>query len=67
MTELPGQKDQTYDLRELSDPELFIHWATVRNRLFYIPVAKPEHHEIKRRYDAVAAEYRRRIDGVSAT
>jgi hypothetical protein len=63
MTELPGQEDRTGDLRELSDPEFFTQWAAARNRLFITPKGKPEHSEIKRWYDAVAAEYRRRIDG----
>jgi len=61
MTERSGQKDRTGDLRELSDPEFFAQWAAVRNRLFSIPKGKPEHCEIKRRYDAMAAEYRRRM------
>jgi hypothetical protein len=52
---------ETSDLRELSDPEFFVHWAAVRNRLFRTPMGKPGHCEIKRRYDAVAAEYRRRL------
>jgi hypothetical protein len=46
------------DLRKLSDPEFFAHWAATRNRLVQNP-----HGEIKREYDAVAAEYRRRVDG----
>jgi hypothetical protein len=53
----------TENLQELSDPEFFAHWAAVRNRLFGTPKGKPGHCEIKRRYDAVTAEYRRRIDG----
>jgi hypothetical protein len=64
MNELPGQKDQTGDLRELSDPEFFSQWAAVRSRLFRVPTSNPEHGEIRRLYDAAAAEYRRRIDGV---
>lgn len=63
MTQVTGQKDRTGDLRELSDPEFFAHWATVRLRLFFVPKGKPEHREVKRRYDALSAEYRRRIDG----
>lgn len=53
----------TGDLRELSDPEFFAHWAAVRNRLFRAPKGEPGHYEVKRRYDAVTAEYQRRIDG----
>lgn len=66
MTELSGQKDWTGYLRKLSDPEFFTQWTAVRNRLFSTPKDKPEHCEIKRLYDAVAAEYRRRIEGGSA-
>lgn len=67
MTELSGQKDRTGDLRELSDPEFFAQWAAVRNRLFSVPDGKLGHSEIKRQYEAVAAEYRRRIDGAPTT
>ena len=63
MTELPGQKDRTGDLRKLSDPEFFTRWAAVRNRLVQTPEGKPGHSEIKRKYEAVTAEYHRRIDG----
>jgi hypothetical protein len=63
MTELSGPKEQASDLRELSDPEFFTRWAAVRNRLFCIPKEKPEHSDAKRQYDAVAVEYRRRIEG----
>jgi hypothetical protein len=63
MTELSGQEDQADDLRELSDPEFLAQWAAVRNRLFYIPKGQPEHRESKRQYDAMIAEYRRRMDG----
>jgi hypothetical protein len=63
MTELPGQKDRTGDLRKLSDPEFFTRWAAVRNRLVQTPEGKLGHSEIKRQYEAVTAEYHRRIDG----
>jgi hypothetical protein len=63
MTQVPGQKDRVGDLRELSDPEFFAYWAIVRHRLFLVPKGKPGHCEVKCRYDAVSAEYRRRIDG----
>jgi hypothetical protein len=67
MTQPSGQKDRTGDLRELSDPEFFTEWAAVRNRLSFTPSEKPEHREVKRRYDAIAAEYRRRMDGAPST
>jgi hypothetical protein len=51
----------TENLRELSDPEFFTHWAAVRNHLCITPKGRPGHSAIKRRYDAVAAEYRRRL------
>lgn len=63
MTQVPGRKDLIDDLRELSDPEFFAHWAMVRHRLFFLPKGRPGHCEVKRRYDAVSAEYRRRIGG----
>jgi hypothetical protein len=53
----------TENLQELSDPEFFAYWAAVRSRLFSTPKGKPEHYEARRRYDAVTAEYRRRVDG----
>jgi hypothetical protein len=62
MTEPPGHQ-RSGSLRELSDPEFFTHWAAVRSRLSRIPAGKPGYCEAKRQYDAVAAEYRRRIDG----
>jgi hypothetical protein len=55
----PVQEDESAHLRELGDPEFFTHWATVRARLFQ----SPEDAEVKRRYDTVKAEFRRRIDG----
>jgi hypothetical protein len=64
MTGLSGPKDRGSDLRELSDPEFFTRWAAIRSRLFWTPKGNPEHSEDKRLYEAVAAEYRRRIDGV---
>jgi hypothetical protein len=56
-------ESEACDLRELSDPEFFAHWAAVRNRLCGTPEGKLGHYEIKRRYDAVTTEYQRRIDG----
>jgi hypothetical protein len=63
MTELTGQKDRAGDLRELSDPEFFTHWAAVRNRLARTPEGDPGRNQVKRQYEAVITEYRRRIDG----
>lgn len=63
MTEIPGQKERAGDLQELSDPEFFTQWAVVRNSLFSVSKGKPGYCEAKRRYNAVATEYRRRIDG----
>jgi len=67
VTEVPGQEDENADLRELGDPGFFTHWADIRNRLARTPKDDPEHGEIKRQYDAVAAEYRRRLSGATAS
>lgn len=67
MTEPSSQKERNGDLRELSDPEFFTQWADVRNRLSCTPKGKPGHYEVKRRYDVMSVEYRRRIDGASIT
>lgn len=63
MTELSGKDERAGDLRKLSDPEFFTQWASVRNRLSRVTEGKAEYREIKSQYDAVAAEYRRRISG----
>jgi hypothetical protein len=63
MTELSRQENSDGDLRELSDPEFFALWAAIRCRLILTSTGSPERAEVKRRYDAVLAEYRRRIDG----
>jgi len=63
MTELSGKENSNRALHELTDPEFFAYWATVRNRLILTPADSPKRSEIKRRYSAVLAEYRRRIDG----
>ena len=63
MNELPGKKEWTGDLRKLSDPEFFTQWAAARSRLFHIPKGKAGYGEAKIQYDAIAAEYRRRISG----
>jgi hypothetical protein len=65
MIKPPEEKDQVGDLRELDDFEFFAQWAVIRSQLFCIPETKPEYREIKRQYDAVLAEYRRRIYGAS--
>jgi hypothetical protein len=59
----PVQTGHDSDLRELDDPEFFAHWAAVRYRMAMAPAGTPGHAEIKTRYDAVVAEYRRRLDG----
>jgi hypothetical protein len=51
------------DLGELADPEFFAYWADVRNRVAVTRLGTPEHAEVKQLYDAVLAEYRRRMDG----
>jgi hypothetical protein len=54
-------------LQKLSDPDFFTQWAAFRSRLFFTPVDKPAYREIKRRYDALSVEYRRRTGGLAAT
>lgn len=63
MTEPAVQQDQDNDLQELSDPEFFTRWAAARSHLFETPEGNPWHGEVKRQYDAMNAEYRRRICG----
>jgi hypothetical protein len=58
-TDRPGQEDENARIRELGDPEFFTQWAAVRTSLAYAPGDA----EVKRRYDAVKAEFRRRING----
>jgi hypothetical protein len=67
VTEVPGQEDENAGLRELDDPGFFTRWADIRNRLARTSKDDPGHGEIKRQYDAVAAEYRRRLSGVTAS
>jgi hypothetical protein len=55
----------TASLRELADPEFFARWAAVRTRLSLTPKSSRGHEEAGREYDAVAAEYRRRLDGTA--
>jgi hypothetical protein len=52
------------DLRELSDPEFFVYWAKVRLRYAVTPPGSPGHPASKRDYDAVLADYQRRMDGI---
>jgi hypothetical protein len=59
VTDKPGQEDETARLRKLGDPEFFTRWAAIRVSLAYAPGDA----EVKRRYDAVKEEFRRRIDG----
>jgi hypothetical protein len=47
----------------LADPEFFTHWAAARTRLALTSSSSPGYSEIKDEYDALAAEYRRRLDG----
>jgi hypothetical protein len=54
---------QPAELRELSDPELITRWAVVRHRLALTDRETPERAEIKRLYDTLQAEYRRRMEG----
>lgn len=51
------------NLQELDDPAFFTYWAALRNQLALTPKSSPNYPEIKRCYDAVISEYRRRIDG----
>jgi hypothetical protein len=51
------------ELRELPDPEFITVWASLRARLALTPARSPGPPEIKSRYDAAKAEYRRRLDG----
>ena len=50
-------------LRELPDPEFIALWASLRGRLALTPAGNSGHPEIKRRYEAARAEFRRRLDG----
>jgi hypothetical protein len=59
----PAQTGHDSDLRELSDPEFFARWAQVRLRHAVTPRSSPEYSAGKQDYDAVLAEYRRRMDG----
>ena len=63
MTEQSGQHNRNREVWQMTDPEFFAYWAAVRNRLVLTPADSPQRSEIKRRYSAVVAEYRRRIDG----
>ena len=58
-----SEDEENRELREMNDPEFFAHWAAIRNRLIVTPTGSSKHSEAKRRYDAVTAEYRRRIGG----
>jgi hypothetical protein len=49
-------------LQGISDPELMTRYTAARTRLALTPAGKPGHGEVKRAYDALLAEYRRRMD-----
>lgn len=49
------------DLRELGDPEFLRYWAELRYRITLS--GEPVASELKREYQAVSPEYRRRMDG----
>lgn len=57
------QAQGTAYLQGLADPAFFTLWATARNSLALTPASNSRHAEIKRLYDAVAVEFRRRMDG----
>jgi hypothetical protein len=59
----PAETGHDSALRELSDPEFFARWAQVRLRHAVTPQRSPEYAASKAAYDAVLAEYRRRMDG----
>ena len=63
MIEPTQQKDRADSLQKLSDPEFFTRWAAVRTHLVLMPESEQGRSEIKLQYDAMKAEYRRRIDG----
>jgi hypothetical protein len=49
------------DLAAMDDPALITHWARVRSELALTPKGSPRHADVKAAYDAVLAEYRRRV------
>jgi hypothetical protein len=53
------------DLEVLSDPEFFARWAAVRSRLALMPKTGAGRDEARQEYDAVTAEYRRRMEGAA--
>ena len=55
--------DELGYLRGLGDPEFFSQWAAARTQLALTSTSSARHTEVKREYDALAAEYRRRLDG----
>jgi hypothetical protein len=57
------QAQGTAYLQGLADPEFFAMWAAVRNRLALTPASTARHADIKRLYDAVTDEFRRRMNG----
>jgi hypothetical protein len=57
-----GRAGELDHLRGLADPEFFTQWAAARSRLALMSSSSPKYSEIKDDYDALAAEYRRRLD-----
>jgi hypothetical protein len=47
-------------IRALGDPEFFRHWSALRQRIALSGKSVPD--DLKREYDTVSAEYRRRVD-----
>jgi hypothetical protein len=62
-TQLSNAAEDADDLQGLPDPEFFARWAAVRARLALTPKTSAEHEDIRQDYDAVTAEYRRRMVG----
>ena len=54
--------DELDHLQALADPEFFTQWAAARSRLALTSSSNPKYCELKDEYDALAAEYRRRLD-----
>ena len=54
------QREERADaLQELDDPDFFRYWAELRHRIAIGGKSVPS--ELKRRYEAASAEYRRRL------
>lgn len=57
------QTQGTEDLTELDDHEFMTRWSAARQRLSRTPRDSLDRETAKARYDALAVEYRRRIEG----